>query len=488
MKNYVWVFVEKFSVILVKFITTAIMARFILPKDFGSFAIINYIIITATVVIDSGLGGSIIRKKNIKNIDYSTINVFQIISSIVVISILFVLGALISNYYNDLSLIIILKLMLICLFFRSLSVIYIAYMIKNMQFKKQAAIYLFATIISSIIAIVLAIYDFKYYALVAQQIIEAILIFFLVKFYTQTFIVKYNFSFDILKEHLDFGVKLTLSSFLDSLSNNFVINQITRNNGITIVGKYTQVSRINELFLGVIMMTVDKAALPTFVQYSHDLNQLKVISIKLLTLLSLFSYLMLAILITSSDSIVRIVLGVNWVESSWILQLIAFCGFSQIIEIVLRNFLKSQGKSNIILFYGFLKILLLVIVLCICGFLLQSLKFILLGLVLASLINVVIYLLLISKALKIKVIQFFLSIIKPLCSALLTIFIVHIVENSLFIPSNFSFLSAVIRLFLNSLLVMGLYSLFLMLLGYRELKIFKNLLNSILFLLKRRKF
>lgn len=476
LKKYLWVFIEKFSVILIKFITIMVMARFILPKDFGIFAIANYMIITATLFIDSGMGGSLIRKKNSVLIDYTTINIFCIIMSIVVGLIIFFGAYLAANFYRMPELIIILQILIISLFFRAITVVYVARMSKQMLFRQQAFIYSSAAIISSIFAIVLAYLSYGYWALIFQQIVEAIMIFIFFRIFGRELSLNNKFSLSILKEHLNFGIKLTLSSVIEAFSSNFIIHQITRIGGVNTVGEYTQTSRINEIFLGVIVTTIDKAALPIFVNKGQDLNEMIKIATRLLAIISLIVYYIISVMISSAEPIVRLVLGLNWIDSAWMLKVICYCGFFQIVEIILRSLLKAQGKSNFILFYSILKIVAVITVLSLIYIYFNNVEYLLYGLVFLSVFNIFIYFYLFKKLFDIKVSDFISAFYKPLFSAIISIFTTMYISN--YIVWDESIFSSILNVAFNALLIAIIYFLILKVMICHELNYIKDLVVS----------
>ena len=77
-----WKFFERFSTQIVSFLITILLARLLLPEEYGVIALITIFINVCNVIIDGGLNTALIQKKNVDNIDFSTIFYISIIISI----------------------------------------------------------------------------------------------------------------------------------------------------------------------------------------------------------------------------------------------------------------------------------------------------------------------------------------------------------------------------------------------------------------------
>ena len=70
MKNktaYIWGLIGRFAPQVIYLATTMILARFLTPDDFGQIGVLSVIFTVAYVLMDSGLGGSLIKEKDMSN-------------------------------------------------------------------------------------------------------------------------------------------------------------------------------------------------------------------------------------------------------------------------------------------------------------------------------------------------------------------------------------------------------------------------------------
>ena len=72
-KSVFWSAVERFSVQGVQFILSLIIARLLLPADYGLIAMLSIFMSIAQTFIDSGFANALIQKKDRTDADYSTL-------------------------------------------------------------------------------------------------------------------------------------------------------------------------------------------------------------------------------------------------------------------------------------------------------------------------------------------------------------------------------------------------------------------------------
>ena len=71
--NLIWRFAERSGAQLVKFCVELILARILLPDDYGLIALVTVFITISNVFVDSGLGNALIQKKDADQTDFSTV-------------------------------------------------------------------------------------------------------------------------------------------------------------------------------------------------------------------------------------------------------------------------------------------------------------------------------------------------------------------------------------------------------------------------------
>src|SRR5664279_4672223 len=96
-----WSFIDSFASQGVQFIVGVILARILSPREFGLIGMLTIFIAVSQSFIDSGFTSALIRRKDCTQDDYATVFYFNIIVSLVLYLLLFLLSGAISSFFNE---------------------------------------------------------------------------------------------------------------------------------------------------------------------------------------------------------------------------------------------------------------------------------------------------------------------------------------------------------------------------------------------------
>ena len=94
-----WSAIERFSLQGVQFIIQIILARLLLPSDYGMIGMLAIFLQVAQVFIDSGFTNALIQKKDRTEEDFATVFYFNILVAVLFYGILFFSASLIADFY-----------------------------------------------------------------------------------------------------------------------------------------------------------------------------------------------------------------------------------------------------------------------------------------------------------------------------------------------------------------------------------------------------
>ena len=84
-----WSFLIQGGTQIINFVVTVILARLLLPEQFGLIGMIAIFIAISRALVDGGFVSSLIRTKDADNLDYSTVFFVNLISAVVLYGFLF---------------------------------------------------------------------------------------------------------------------------------------------------------------------------------------------------------------------------------------------------------------------------------------------------------------------------------------------------------------------------------------------------------------
>ena len=165
-----WSSIERFSVQGVQFVIMIIMARILLPSDYGMIGMLAIFIAISQALIDSGFSNALIRKTNRSDVDFSTVFYFNIVIGILLYLILFFTSPLIAEFYKTPELTNLTRIIALNLFINSLAVVQRAILTIRIDFKTQAKASFCAALLSGIIGIIMAYTGFGVWAIAVQTV------------------------------------------------------------------------------------------------------------------------------------------------------------------------------------------------------------------------------------------------------------------------------------------------------------------------------
>ena len=109
--GFLWRFGEKISAQVVSFVISIVLARLLLPQEYGLIALTMVFINLADVFVTNGLGASLIQQKDVTETDYSTMLVAGLGITLLLYGLIFFSAPFVGNLYNNQAIVPILRIM-----------------------------------------------------------------------------------------------------------------------------------------------------------------------------------------------------------------------------------------------------------------------------------------------------------------------------------------------------------------------------------------
>ena len=135
-KGFIWRFAERCGAQLVSFIVSIVLARLLVPEDYGTIALVTVFTVILQVFVDSGLGTALIQKKDADDLDFSSVFYFNFVVCLVLYAGMFMAAPYIAKFYDDISLTPVIRVLSLTIVISGVKGIQQAYVSRNMLFKK----------------------------------------------------------------------------------------------------------------------------------------------------------------------------------------------------------------------------------------------------------------------------------------------------------------------------------------------------------------
>ena len=240
-----WSTVDRFGQQAVQLLLTLILAQLLSPDDFGTIGVIAVFTALSFVMVESGFGQALVRKKDADDKDFSTIFYFNIGLAIVLYIILFFLSTLIANYFHQPVLENLSHLLFISILFNAMYLVPFVKLGAKLDYKSIAIVNLISTIVSGLTGVSLALLGYGVWSLAWQTVV-----YHLVRVICFHYFVKWKpvlfFSFNTIKGLSSFSLSLLGTGILNIIFNNIYILILGRTFPIKETGYYTQANKFSE--------------------------------------------------------------------------------------------------------------------------------------------------------------------------------------------------------------------------------------------------
>ncbi len=343
-----WSGIERFSTQGIQFVIELLMARLLLPSDYGLIGMLAIFIAISRSLIDSGFSNALIQKTDRNQDDYSTVFYFNIIVASVVYAILYFLAPIIAAFYNLSQLTSITRYFSISLLISSLTIVHRTILVINIDFKTQAKVSFIAAIISGTIGIISAYLGQGVWALVWQSLsnftIQTILLVYFVRW-----IPLLKFSKASFNSMFSFGFKLLITNLLGTIYDNLYTLVIGKKFSASDLGYYSKSDHLVRFPTNNIAFIMSRVSYPALVNLKDDDEKLANAYRKFLIISSFIIFPLMTGFAVLAKPFIVFLFTEKWIEMTLILQLLCIDWMWDPMCKINTNILMVKGKSGLIL-------------------------------------------------------------------------------------------------------------------------------------------
>jgi O-antigen/teichoic acid export membrane protein len=340
-------------------IVKLILARLLLPKDFGiiGFAVVFMGIIK--VISDMGMSTALIQRKdeNLKPIDYDTAFWAGIIWGLFLATILILaIAPIAADFFNAPLLKSIIPVLSITFVLKPLNTVHIVNITREMDFKRLVLPRNISNIAAAAIAIIMALTGFGVWSLVFQRVLTNV---FLVSIYSYVSKWRPHLRFDknSFRKIFSFGVYTTGTGIFNFLTGNIDYLLIGKMLGAGPLGVYSLAYNITYVVRGQIMNVINKVFYPVYSKIQDDTVKIKRYYFSVIKYNCIAIYPIMVGLILLAKPFVLIGLGNKWSEAVLPTQLMAGAGLVHLLTSSNTILLRGIGKPKLELIMSIIKTL-----------------------------------------------------------------------------------------------------------------------------------
>lgn len=346
--NLIWRFLERCGAQGVALIVQIILARLLAPEVYGTIALVTVFTSIMQVFVDSGMATALIQKKDADNLDFSTVFYFNVFTCVVLYIIMFASAPLIASFYNDASLVPVIRVLSLTLVISGVKNVQQAYVSRTMQFKRFFFATLGGTLGAVVLGIVMAYCGFGIWALVSQQIfnstVDTLILWITVKWRPEL-----RFSFQRLRGLFGYGWKLLVSSLINQVDTEIRQLIIGKMYTSTDLAQYNRGQQFPNLIVTNVNTSIDSVLLPTMSQAQDNPKQVKAMTRRAIkTSTYVIAPLMMGLAFVGTP-LVRLVLTEKWLPCVPYMAIFCITFMFYPIHTANLNAIKAMGRSDLFL-------------------------------------------------------------------------------------------------------------------------------------------
>jgi teichuronic acid exporter len=362
-----WTYFQQFGSQLISFGVSIVLARLIMPEEFGLIGMIAIFMGLGTALFQGGLTSSLIRTKELTEDDYSTVFFFNLAGSIAIYGVLFLAAPWISEFYKQPTLVNITRVYGLTYILSAFGTVQNTILTKELKFKKQAIISLPALIISSSVGLTLAYCNYGVWSLVASALVNTLAISCLL-WITSDWYPKRVFSKEKFQQHFHYGYKLTLSSMLDIIFTNIYQIIIGRYYSPAQVGYYTRANSLMMLPVGNVSGALSRVIFPLLSKVQDDIPRFRNAYKQIMQIVLFIITPIIVLMALLAKPLIILLFTDKWIAVVPIFQIICFTGILLPIHKYNLLVLQVKGRSDLFLKLEVIKKIALSVILIISFF------------------------------------------------------------------------------------------------------------------------
>ncbi len=353
-RGTLWAAIDRVGTMSLQFVVNLILARLLMPEDFGYIGLLAIFICVSQTLVDGGFGSALIQKKEPTQTDYSTIFYWNLIFSIFLYIVLYAAAPYIALFFKLSLLSKILRVLGLILIVNALIIVQNNRLRKQLAFKTIALINISSLSIASVIAIYTAYKGLGVWSLVIMQLVNSVfqncLLWGIMRWFPN-----WTFSFGSLKKLFGFGGYLLAANILQTTCLNMQGIIIGRNFSAAQMGFYSQANKLNDVCSYALPNVIVQVIFPVYSQFQNDKKKLQELLSLSVRIISYFIFPLMLLLILLAEPLIVFLYGEKWLTSVPYFQILCVGGIFVCLQNINYYAVAAVGKSEVLFSWSFYK-------------------------------------------------------------------------------------------------------------------------------------
>ena len=330
------------------FVTISILARFLVPENFGLIALATLTIGYLSVVNDLGLGAALIQRREKIEEAANVAFILNILTGILLTIATFFIAPYVAIFFKDTRVTIVLQYLGLTFLITAIGSVHNILLQREMNFRKKIIPELGNTIVKAIISISLAVTGFGVWSLVIGQLVGAgfaSLLLWLVTPWRPKFIWDTQIAKDLFKYGFSIMGNNALSIWEDSFDY-FIIGLLYTPAAL---GIYTLAYQLPQTLVLNVLWIMTAVLFPAFSSLQNQNDALKKSFLTIIRYVELLVTPLCLGMFIAADPIIRVAFGEQWLDAIPILRALSLYVWVVSIGFHVGDIYKAIGRPDILI-------------------------------------------------------------------------------------------------------------------------------------------
>jgi len=330
---------------------TVILARALVPADFGLIGMASVALAFVTPLNEMGMGAALVQRKDLEAAHAGTVFWFQMAMALGAALLLSAGAPLIAAFFSRDDVTPLLRVLCWTLPLGAMAAAPQALLLRSLRFGHVAFVETFSLTASGALAVVLALAGWGVWSLVAQSlaaaVVTAALMLSLSRF--NPFARAARPALARLKDLAAFSAPLTGYQILNFFSRNLDDVLIGRFLGAQALGYYGMAYRIMMFPLQKVSGIVGRVSFPAFSSMGDDVARIRGVYLKSVQYISLITFPLMAAVMVAAPELTRLAFGPQWGPVAPLVSVLALAGMAGSVGTTVGSLFLARGRSALML-------------------------------------------------------------------------------------------------------------------------------------------
>jgi O-antigen/teichoic acid export membrane protein len=350
-RNIGWSASSQIARTLLQILISAILARVLMPSDFGLIAMVVVFSNFVAILSDFGLTSAIVQKKEISDEALSSTFWISVGLGALLTIALAASAPLIAAFYSEPRLTALVVFLSATFFIASFGYVQNALLQKSMNFKALAVIGICSVGISGSVSIFLAFSGYGVWSLAWNTVLSTSIAVVFTWIYVR-WVPHFLLGLQGVKGLLRFGANLTGFNFLAYFARNLDNLLIGRFLGPTSLGFYNLAYNLLLFQLASVTDVVGRVMFPAFSIIQHDKQLVREAYVTANRYIAALAFPLMMWMLVTAPQLIRVVYGPKWISAIPLVQILALTAAAQSILAPTGWILLSQGRTDVLFKLG----------------------------------------------------------------------------------------------------------------------------------------